>query len=114
MLRLMVLLQLVPRFAARSLLTGSPSAFAARVPCARMTSMATSATSASVSQERLRVAKLLDGGSGMIGETVTVKGWVRTIRQQKKFAFIEVNDGSSLKGVQVCSVVLRHPPQTGH
>lgn len=26
--------------------------------------------------------------------------WVRTIRDQKKFSFIEVNDGSSLGGIQ--------------
>ena len=32
---------------------------------------------------------------------VTIKGWVRTIRDQKSFAFIEVNDGSSMKGLQV-------------
>ena len=30
-----------------------------------------------------------------------MKGWVRTVRDQKKFAFIEVNDGSSLTGIQV-------------
>ena len=32
---------------------------------------------------------------------VTIKGWVRTIRDQKSFAFIEVNDGSSMKGLQI-------------
>ena len=26
--------------------------------------------------------------------------WVRTVRDQKKFSFIEVNDGSSLGGIQ--------------
>lgn len=34
-------------------------------------------------------------------ETVTVRGWVRTKREQKGFSFIEVNDGSSLAGLQV-------------
>ncbi|MFZ7124884.1 MAG: asparagine--tRNA ligase [Desulfobacterales bacterium] len=33
--------------------------------------------------------------------TVCVKGWVRTRRDAKSFSFIEVNDGSCLKNVQV-------------
>ena len=32
---------------------------------------------------------------------MTVRGWIRTARVMKEFAFIEVNDGSSLKGLQV-------------
>lgn len=36
-----------------------------------------------------------------VGETIQIQGWVRTIRDQKKFAFIELNDGSSLKNIQV-------------
>jgi len=39
--------------------------------------------------------------NGQPDETVTVKGWVRTKREQKKFTFAEINDGSSLKGIQV-------------
>jgi asparaginyl-tRNA synthetase len=31
---------------------------------------------------------------------VTIKGWVRTLRKQKTLAFVEVNDGSSLAGIQ--------------
>lgn len=31
---------------------------------------------------------------------VLVKGWVRTLRKQKTLAFVEVNDGSSLSGIQ--------------
>lgn len=31
---------------------------------------------------------------------VTIKGWVRTVRKQKTLAFIEVNDGSNLSGIQ--------------
>ncbi|MBW2367626.1 MAG: asparagine--tRNA ligase [Deltaproteobacteria bacterium] len=34
-------------------------------------------------------------------ETVLVKGWVRTRRTAKTFSFIEVNDGSCLKNIQV-------------
>lgn len=38
--------------------------------------------------------------NGQPNETVTVKGWVRTKREQKEFTFIEVNDGSSMAGLQ--------------
>jgi len=34
-------------------------------------------------------------------ETILLQGWVRTRRDAKAFSFLEVNDGSSLKGVQV-------------
>ncbi len=33
--------------------------------------------------------------------TVTVCGWVRTIRQSKNIAFMELNDGSAFKGLQI-------------
>ena len=36
-----------------------------------------------------------------VGGTHTIKGWVRTVRDQKTFAFITVNDGSDLSGIQV-------------
>lgn len=39
--------------------------------------------------------------SSVIGKEAIVKGWVRTVRNQKTFAFIEVNDGSTLANVQV-------------
>ena len=38
--------------------------------------------------------------TGQPGETLTVKGWVRTKRAAKKFTFIEINDGSSMAGLQ--------------
>ena len=50
---------------------------------------------------RQRVAKLLGSGTSQVGKTVVLKGWVRTVRSQKTFSFVELNDGSSLKGVQV-------------
>jgi asparaginyl-tRNA synthetase len=36
-----------------------------------------------------------------IGQEVTIRGWVRSVRDQKKFAFIVVNDGSNVNGLQV-------------
>ncbi|WP_338441636.1 asparagine--tRNA ligase [Synechococcus elongatus IITB4] len=38
---------------------------------------------------------------GQPGQTVEVRGWIRTARQLKEFTFVEVNDGSCLKGIQV-------------
>lgn len=38
---------------------------------------------------------------GKINDKVTVHGWVRTVRDQKSFTFIEVNDGSTLGNLQV-------------
>jgi len=35
------------------------------------------------------------------GEKVKVKGWVRTIRNSKNFSFMELNDGSFFKNLQV-------------
>lgn len=35
------------------------------------------------------------------GKTVTVCGWARTIRDMKTFGFIELNDGSCFKNLQV-------------
>lgn len=39
--------------------------------------------------------------NGQPNETVTIQGWVRTKRDQKDFSFVEVNDGSSMAGLQV-------------
>lgn len=36
-----------------------------------------------------------------IGQTLKICGWVRSVRDQKNFAFIEVNDGSRLGSLQV-------------
>lgn len=49
---------------------------------------------------RLKVKKILESDGSVIGKEVLVQGWVRTVRDQKMFSFIEINDGSSLKGIQ--------------
>ncbi len=45
-----------------------------------------------------RIADILKNGKP--DESVTIQGWVRTKRELKKFSFVEVNDGSSLAGLQ--------------
>ncbi len=46
-----------------------------------------------------RIAEILR--SGEPDEAVTVQGWVRTKREFKEFAFVEVNDGSAMANLQV-------------
>jgi asparaginyl-tRNA synthetase len=38
--------------------------------------------------------------TGQPDQAVTIQGWVRTKREQKEFCFVEVNDGSSMVGLQ--------------
>ena len=50
--------------------------------------------------KRVRIAGVLS--SEKIGAHIVVMGWVRTKRDSKAgFSFIEINDGSSLKGLQI-------------
>ncbi|MCK5686658.1 asparagine--tRNA ligase, partial [bacterium] len=39
--------------------------------------------------------------SDLVGKKVKINGWVRTIRSSKAFGFIEINDGSFFKQLQV-------------
>jgi len=49
--------------------------------------------------ERIKINKLLCSDTAI--DEVVVKGWVRTRRSSKGFSFIELNDGSCLKNIQV-------------
>ena len=49
--------------------------------------------------KRTKIATLLSDGASP--GPVRVMGWVRTRRDAKEFSFIEINDGSSLKNIQV-------------
>ncbi len=50
---------------------------------------------------RLKIASVFADAETLGGETVTVCGWVRTVRDMKNFGFIELNDGSCFKNLQV-------------
>lgn len=39
--------------------------------------------------------------ASFLGKTLTICGWVRSLRNQKNFAFIEINDGSTLHSLQI-------------
>ena len=48
-----------------------------------------------------KIAAIYADSEQLGGQTVTVGGWVRTIRDMKTFGFIELNDGSCFKNLQV-------------
>ena len=49
----------------------------------------------------VKVKDLYNAPSDHEGAEFTIRGWVRTIRDMKTFAFAELNDGSCFRGVQV-------------
>ena len=51
--------------------------------------------------ERTEIAALHHDAAAYGGKTITVCGWARTIRDSKNLGFIDLNDGSSFKGVQI-------------
>lgn len=48
-----------------------------------------------------RVADIAAAGASDDGATVTVQGWVRSVRQQKAVSFLTLNDGSTAHNLQV-------------
>ena len=51
--------------------------------------------------EKALVKKLYRETSVFMGKEIEISGWVRKIRVSKGFGFIEINDGSFFKGVQI-------------
>ena len=51
--------------------------------------------------KRTEIKELYKSSESLSGQCVTVCGWVRTIRDSKALGFIELNDGSCFKGVQI-------------
>jgi hypothetical protein len=56
--------------------------------------------SASTDSTVLRRVKTVDAKEATDGKPILIKGWVRTVRKQKTLAFVEVNDGSNMNGIQ--------------
>lgn len=50
---------------------------------------------------KISVQKLYDKPQDFENKNVTVEGWVRTIRSSKDFGFIELNDGTCFKNIQI-------------
>jgi len=47
------------------------------------------------------VKEIFDNPDKYSGEKVKLGGWVRTLRDSKAFAFMELNDGSTVKSIQI-------------
>ncbi len=45
--------------------------------------------------------KIIEITSQSLGQPITLCGWVKTLRNQKDFSFIELNDGSTISGIQI-------------
>ncbi len=54
-----------------------------------------------MSTERTEIKTLYDNSADFGNKEVTVYGWIRTLRDSKQIGFIEINDGSCFKGVQI-------------
>ena len=52
-------------------------------------------------KEFLEVKSLYRNSEEYVGKTVRVAGWMRTSRISKKFGFIELNDGSFFRNLQI-------------
>ena len=48
-----------------------------------------------------KISQIFAQANELSDRRVTVAGWARTIRDMKNFGFIELNDGSSFKSLQV-------------
>lgn len=48
-----------------------------------------------------KIAAIFADSETLAGKEVTVGGWARTIRDMKNFGFVELNDGSCFKNLQV-------------
>ena len=51
--------------------------------------------------DRVEIAKLFADKEFYAEKTITVCGWIRTIRDSKALGFVDFNDGSCFKGLQV-------------
>ena len=51
--------------------------------------------------EKLVIKDLYRNTEQYINKEITLEGWVRTVRDSKNFGFIEINDGSFFKNVQI-------------
>ena len=49
----------------------------------------------------MKIKELYLKSAELDGKSVSVCGWVRTLRASKSFGFVELNDGSFFKNIQV-------------
>jgi len=51
--------------------------------------------------DRTRIKDLIENSETYLNKTITLAGWIKTIRDQKQFLFIELNDGSHFNNFQI-------------
>ena len=51
--------------------------------------------------EKLTIKEIYQNTENYIGKQVTIEGWVKTVRDSKSFGFLELNDGSFFKNIQI-------------
>ena len=51
--------------------------------------------------KRQKISGIYADAAAFSNQSMTVCGWVRTVRDMKNFGFIELNDGSCFKSLQV-------------
>ena len=51
--------------------------------------------------DRLEISKLFSSYEELGGKEITVCGWIKTLRDSKAIGFMEINDGSCFKSLQV-------------
>ena len=54
-----------------------------------------------VYMDRIEIKKLYESPTPYADSVITVVGWIKTLRDSKAIGFIEINDGSCFKGLQV-------------
>ncbi|UWG97209.1 asparagine--tRNA ligase [Dehalobacter sp. DCM] len=50
---------------------------------------------------KLTVKDIMGSGESLIGQDIQINGWIRTVRSSKEFGFIEFNDGSFFRNLQI-------------
>jgi len=50
------------------------------------------------------ISKIYESYQSVIGHFVQVKGWIRLLRKQKDMTFLSLNDGSTIKNIQIVFV----------
>ena len=51
--------------------------------------------------KRIEIKKLFLNAKSFSEQQITVCGWLRTVRDSKSIGFLELNDGSSFRNLQV-------------
>ena len=60
--------------------------------------------------QRQRISGIFADPQAFDGKEITVCGWARTTRDMKNFGFIELNDGSTVKSLQIVMEREKHFP----